>query len=572
MKIPSNNIQNKNKKCHQCNKKPQKFQLKKCCKKDCFIYYCEKCIKKYKEDFNVCYYCQNICKCKDCEKKICSKIKIENFSQKEISEKNREIPNEENSELNDSLKNKNVVYIDDFMIIEEKDSQYDISDIEDGKNSLNENDEEFVLGKNKIKSNNKQQEKISKKNVKKSKRRKTNYSSLKEKAKEKEKEKNLILAKIENEKEKIDLENYVNNYNKFLNNKIQNLENTNTNENLEKINLSNINSNNSNINLNNKKQIIRMKRNSSSNLSEKINLIPSNEKTYKNLSNPKYSKINSPYKKDISKPKEKIKKKIENYENEKNRKNIKKYDTFKSEKDLKNDLNKIKNTYSPIEPKESNENIFKITGNNLPYFPINIEMSNGNFNKKKKHGYKNCLFCKDDIPKYLPILRFKSSEEFVLYTSYFYERLSEDKISLYKESKEYFKNYYNNYYKKCSQNNNFLFKSIKFICLKCFEKNLIPENGFSNILNNLQYGINSNNSNVSNSLKSNIDNINKPARLEENDLLVPKSNQNSEKGELSIYENKEDNLSDVKLMKRKRKFSISENGKILSLNFFIFYM
>ena len=117
-------------------------------------------------------------------------------------------------------------------------------------------------------------------------------------------------------------------------------------------------------------------------------------------------------------------------------------------------------------------------------------MTNLNFNKKKKQGYKNCLFCKDDIPKHLPILRFKSSEEFILYSSYFYERLSGDKINIYKESKNYFDNYYNNYYKKCSQSNNFFFKSIKYICLKCYEHNLVSENGFSNILNTLQYGIN----------------------------------------------------------------------------------
>ena len=42
------------------------------------------------------------------------------------------------------------------------------------------------------------------------------------------------------------------------------------------------------------------------------------------------------------------------------------------------------------------------------------------------------------IPKNLPILRFKSSDEFILYSSYFYERLIGDKINLYKESKNYF--------------------------------------------------------------------------------------------------------------------------------------
>ena len=53
-----------------------------------------------------------------------------------------------------------------------------------------------------------------------------------------------------------------------------------------------------------------------------------------------------------------------------------------------------------------------------------------------------------------------------------------------------FERYFNDYYKKCSQSNNFTFKSIKYICLSCFEENLKDENGFSNILNTLQYGLN----------------------------------------------------------------------------------
>lgn len=434
-------------------------------------------------------------------------------------------------------------HIDDFAIVERKDSQFDFSE---NFEFINSNaDEEFLIKdfkKNEIFEN------LKKKNYRKN--RGNKKVSYEETENENGNENLYDNLKFDNDNEKINLENYVKNYKKFLSNKnkIRNNDgNLNSNFNKIKFESKKIMENNPAINNINSipdlnKNNIEFKNVSLSDKNELLMEEKFNKKT--NLSNPRYSKINSSYKKEADKGKFKS---FKISEDKKNRKNSKNFDVENSNEDKseKKEKNELVNTI------ENEENSEKNGVNNLPNFPKNIEMTQSNFNKKKKQGYKNCLFCKDDIPKHLPILRFKSSEEFILYSSYFYGRLIGDKINLYKESKIYFDNYYNNYYKKCSQSNNFFFKSIKYICLKCYESNLIPENGFSNILNTLQYGINPGNminfANPNSSLK----------KIEDNKPL----------SDFSQIENSEENsFDDIKLLKRKKKFTDLNNGKLNKFN------
>ena len=144
----SKNFEKKYTKCHQCNKVGKKFDTKKCSRQECNILYCNNCIKKYEENFDKCFHCQDICKCKNCKKRFNSKIKIENFSEFE-KEKNQSENKNEN--INKSFllekEKEDIYYIDDFKIIEIRDSQYDLNFSENEK--LNNNFEgEFSLNQN----------------------------------------------------------------------------------------------------------------------------------------------------------------------------------------------------------------------------------------------------------------------------------------------------------------------------------------------------------------------------------------------------------------------------------------
>jgi len=150
----------------------------------------------------------------------------------------------------------------------------------------------------------------------------------------------------------------------------------------------------------------------------------------------------------------------------------------------------------------------------------NIEIPSNNYIKSKRSVYKNCLYCKNDKINIMTILRFKSSEEFIFYSRHFYEKLTEENLKKYKESKNNFERYYNDYYKKCSQSNNFTFKSIKYICISCFEENLKDENGFSNILNTLQYGLNPPENKIRNEKSEENNNINSNNKSHTNESVI----------------------------------------------------
>jgi len=183
----------------------------------------------------------------------------------------------------------------------------------------------------------------------------------------------------------------------------------------------------------------------------------------------------------------------------------------------------------------------------------NIEISNNNLLKAKKGVYKNCLYCKNDKSNIMTILRFKSSEEFIIYSKHFYEKLSEDNLKIYKDSKDNFERFYNEYYKKCSHSNNFTFKSIKYICLSCFEENLKEEGGFCNILNALQYGIHSSDSKM-------------PISKHEENSVYPNNHESLENKVLSMDPQIDLNIASgekIELLKQKKRY-IKKKDKIIN--------
>ena len=88
--------------------------LFKCSRKECSILCCAICIKKYNQQFNICFYWQRLCKCKVCRNKF------DNYN------KNLQLSNNDDEYY--WFDKKNMVRIDDFFIIEKNDSKLDFSE------------------------------------------------------------------------------------------------------------------------------------------------------------------------------------------------------------------------------------------------------------------------------------------------------------------------------------------------------------------------------------------------------------------------------------------------------------
>lgn len=488
--------QQANNKCHQCRRKNLKYGLFKCSRKECSILYCAICIKKYNQQFNTCFYCQRVCKCKVCRNKFDNHNKNDDLS-------------EEDDYF--SFDEKNMVKIDDFIVIEQKDSEFDNDEI------VKIDEELKKKAKIKVRKNFKKEFKNKKADEAIAK----NGNNIDADNKKKNKTK-----KNSNEKElKISFDDGINlNEEKIKNKnsyKIKNMKGELSSDNhhltdkgSEKINSDNLD-----------------KENSSGINALKDNFKPETTDIFKDNSllleklNDKISKDNKLYK---INNKNKIKKNESfnlnaNNLNQSNNSNNNSNKKEKLKKEKTEKLEKMEKAESKNEGETNN------TANNDCI--RNIEIPSYNYIKSKKSVYKNCLYCKNDKINIMTILRFKSSEEFIFYSKHFYEKLSDENLKIYKESKNNFERYYNDYYKKCSQSNNFTFKSIKYICMSCFEENLKDDNGFSNILNTLQYGLNptenkipagkteenNNNNNISNSiLNENCLNENKTLNMEPN--------------------------------------------------------
>jgi len=345
-----------------------------------------------------------------------------------------------------SFDEKNMVKIDDFLIIEKKDSEFDINE---NYSNINENNLKSINKLENIKNKFNKKKSIDnlnslanfeyiKKNNPKGKLKNLKSNKLKKcKAQNLE---NLKLVDKVTEKVNNDLSGKFEiplNCNFIAINKSDDTENFNKNQSIGQKFIEKLPQNDKLYTLNNKNKI---KKNETLDLST-IHL---------------FSTVNSKIYNNIIKQ-EKIKKgKIENL-------------TQKESKDVKNQGNNL----------SSNTNdLIK-----------HIEIHNNSNTKSKKTLYKHCLYCKNEKMNVATILRFKSSEDFILYSKDFYEKMSDEEKRIYKDSKSIFENFINNYYKKCSQVNNFTFKSIKYICMSCFKENLKEENGFINILNTLQYGL-----------------------------------------------------------------------------------
>lgn len=592
-----NDVQCTNNKCHQCKRKNLKYGLIRCSRKECFNLYCNICIKKYNEQYDPCFHCQKICKCKICR----NKFDIYNELEDEVSL----------FENNYCLDDKNLIKIDNFVIIEKKDSEFDKSETEQVQPNppIKPN-----LKKNKAKIS--YADKI--------------YTRIKPKT---SKHKKLIKAKHKlqrkNKANKADcnIPNEINNidYCSRLNNISDSLE-TNKKKNVLFTLETNILNDNNKIALgsndlilsqvNNKKKINKI---ANKNKSKNFNI--STTTTTINNKSP-VIKIFADYtEKEAKRIKNKSNKKTQNEieeglkENKQAEKSVKtdSVDIFLN-KDIeitdnhtkkyeiinpinKNELNTIniclsnssnnsssisKNKYTIKEKKKKTQNsrliqnydftnsksvnlkaekilnksndddynnYKNIIKNNLKNFPINsqiknkmnisqnnndnslnneslknIDVSSKNSSKPKKSVYKNCIYCKNDKINNTTILRFKSSEEFSLYSKHFYEKLTNESAQLYEESKSNFEKYFNESYKKGAQANNVPFKAIQYICICCFEEKMKNEKGFSNILSTLQRGfdegdINSSFPNQADSSSGNLNIVNASASNSENKKL-----------------------------------------------------
>lgn len=446
--------QHANNKCHQCRRKNLKYGLFKCSRKECSILYCAICIKKYNQQFNTCFYCQRVCKCKVCRNKFDNHNKNDDLS-------------EEDDYF--SFDEKNMVKIDDFIIIEQKDSEFDINEdipvIEESKKKAKTKKRKYVKKELKnINAGSIKDKNGNKVNLINNKKIKTNENSDDKELKlscddgiylNEEKNKNKKSYKIKNMKGE------------------QSENNPLTDKGSEKINSENLDKDISS-GINGWKDNLKPEFND--NLKDDSLIVEKISEKF-----PKDDKSNKNYYKNKIKKNETLNLNSNNLiltNNPINNSNKKE----KIKKDKAEKLEKMDKT----ELKIDGENSVPVNNDCIK----NIEIPSNNYIKSKKSVYKNCLYCKNDKINIMTILRFKSSEEFIFYSKHFYEKLSDEKLKIYKESKNNFERYYNDYYKKCSQSNNFTFKSIKYICMSCFEENLKDENGFSNILNTLQYGLN----------------------------------------------------------------------------------
>lgn len=591
-------------KCHQCRRKNLKYGLIKCARKECSILYCNICIKKYNQQYNICFYCQRVCKCKICRNKFDNYNKFDEASEAEEDEDYH------------SLDDQNLFKIDDFTVIEKKDSEFDVSETDEKNLCLLENHgikKKSKKFEDKISTND-----LTKKGknapiakLKKFKQNSENsYNNISDSLLNNLNNPNNSISDTEDKNKKLTSNNNfyekeikINldyNYNNFMpsqekknkkTNKIKNMkaekndneEKSNEKSNSELIKTDSVPLNSDITSLNQKaenqvsnkediksdknsnldrpdKQIIgknKLKKNETSNL---INNINSNS-----------SDLNLNFTNNSSNPtkKEKIKKeKPEKLE----KLALNKIEIMEKNEIIKNNenaqLNNLNNNNNPINclinnSQSTNVNLPSNNSNNSEINSTclkNIEIPSKNYIKAKKSVYKNCLYCKNDKINIMTILRFKSSEEFILYSKHFYEKLSEESLNIYKESKANFEKYFNDYYKKCSQSNNFTFKSIKYICMSCFEENLKDEHGFSNILNTLQYGLNpiDNKYVAPNKLEDNISNPNPNNNINtENKLLSMEPHI-----DLNIRQNEKNDLLKQKKKYNKKKQKNSEGELI----------
>lgn len=131
--------------CHQCQMDNPLSSMLNCLNKACNKSYCIECVGEYKQDFNYCYSCQKVCKCKDC------KLGLALTDQGEVNP------------------NKKVVKIDDFCIIEDNEDQ-ESEDLEDSdnknQNSLNILDQSQSASL-KVKPKSKEKERVTRRMIKK---------------------------------------------------------------------------------------------------------------------------------------------------------------------------------------------------------------------------------------------------------------------------------------------------------------------------------------------------------------------------------------------------------------------
>lgn len=83
--------------CHQCNKNNSqiRYEFHRCENLNCGKYFCSRCIKKYKSDFNTCYVCKDLCRCQNCM----NDHVLNNIDDKHISKNNninKKFKNEDN--------------------------------------------------------------------------------------------------------------------------------------------------------------------------------------------------------------------------------------------------------------------------------------------------------------------------------------------------------------------------------------------------------------------------------------------------------------------------------------------